>query len=221
MNHPILQENYKNICKKLPPHVQLVVVSKTHPVAMIQNVYDMGQRHFGENKVQELLEKQPLLPEDICWHLIGHLQTNKVKQIIHFIDVIESVDSRKLMAEINKHAAKANRTVKVLLQVKIAEEDTKFGLEVSETKELFLEWMQGQYPNVEVNGLMGMATFTDDEAQVSREFSFLKQLFKQLSLQKELTTLSMGMSGDYPVAIDCGSTSVRIGSAIFGERDYL
>lgn len=221
MNHPILQENYKNIRKKLPPHVQLVVVSKTHPVAMIQNVYDMGQRHFGENKVQELLEKQPLLPEDICWHLIGHLQTNKVKQIIHFIDVIESVDSRKLMAEINKHAAKANRTVKVLLQVKIAEEDTKFGLEVSETKELFLEWMQGQYPNVEVNGLMGMATFTDDEAQVRREFSFLKQLFTQLSLQKELTTLSMGMSGDYPVAIDCGSTSVRIGSAIFGERDYL
>lgn len=221
MNHHILQENYKNICEKLPPHVQLVVVSKTHPAAMIQNVYDMGQRHFGENKVQELLEKQPQLPRDICWHLIGHLQTNKVKQIIHFIDVIESVDSRKLMAEINKHAAKANRTVKVLLQVKIAEEETKFGLEVSETKELFLEWMQGKYPHVEVTGLMGMATFTDDEAQVRREFSFLKQLFTQLSRQKPLTTLSMGMSGDYAVAVDCGSTSVRIGSAIFGERDYL
>lgn len=215
-----LKENYSQLQKLLPENVELVAVSKTHPVEKIKEVYDLGQRIFGENKVQEMIEKQPLLPNDIQWHLIGHLQTNKVKYIAKFVDTIQSVDSEKILKEINKQAEKYNRKIKVLLQVKIAEEDTKFGLEVSETKELFLKWLQGNFPNVEISGLMGMATFTDDEAQIRREFSFLKRLFDQLSLQKKLETLSMGMSGDFPVAIECGANSIRVGSAIFGERNY-
>ena len=214
------KENYSHLQKLLPENVELVAVSKTHPVEKIKEVYDLGQRIFGENKVQEMIEKQPLLPNDIQWHLIGHLQTNKVKYIAEFVDTIQSVDSEKILKEINKQAEKYNRKIKVLLQVKIAEEDTKFGLEVSETKELFLKWLQGNFPNVEISGLMGMATFTDDEAQIRREFSFLKRLFDQLSLQKKLETLSMGMSGDFPVAIECGANSIRVGSAIFGERNY-
>lgn len=215
-----LKENYSHLQKLLPENVELVAVSKTHPVEKIKEVYDLGQRIFGENKVQEMIEKQPLLPNDIQWHLIGHLQTNKVKYIAEFVDTIQSVDSEKILKEINKQAEKYNRKIKVLLQVKIAEEDTKFGLEVSETKELFLKWLQGNFPNVEISGLMGMATFTDDEAQIRREFSFLKRLFDQLSLHKKLETLSMGMSGDFPVAIECGANSIRVGSAIFGERNY-
>lgn len=215
-----LKEQYEEVLQQLPSHIQLVAVSKTHPVEKIQQVYDFGQRVFGENKVQELVEKAPLLPNDIQWHLIGHLQRNKVKYIAEFVDTVQSVDSEKLLDEINRQAGKCNRKIKVLLQVKIAEEDTKFGLEVSETKELFLKWLQGNFPNVEITGLMGMATFTDNEAQIRREFSFLKSLFDQLSLQHSLQTLSMGMSGDFPIAIDCGANSVRVGSAIFGERSY-
>ncbi|MCG7281209.1 YggS family pyridoxal phosphate-dependent enzyme [Chryseobacterium taklimakanense] len=215
-----LKEQYEEVLQQLPSHIQLVAVSKTHPVEKIQQVYDFGQRVFGENKVQELVEKAPLLPNDIQWHLIGHLQRNKVKYIAEFVDTVQSVDSEKLLDEINRQAGKCNRKIKVLLQVKIAEEDTKFGLEVSETKELFLKWLQGNFPNVEITGLMGMATFTDNEAQIRREFSFLKRLFDQLSLQHSLQTLSMGMSGDFPIAIDCGANSVRVGSAIFGERSY-
>ena len=215
-----LKEQYEEVLQQLPSHIQLVAVSKTHPVEKIQQVYDFGQRVFGENKVQELVEKAPLLPNDIQWHLIGHLQRNKVKYIAEFVDTVQSVDSEKLLDEINRQAKKCNRKIKVLLQVKIAEEETKFGLEVSETKELFLKWLQGNFPNVEITGLMGMATFTDNEAQIRREFSFLKRLFDQLSLQHSLQTLSMGMSGDFPIAIDCGANSVRVGSAIFGERSY-
>ncbi|AZI20220.1 YggS family pyridoxal phosphate-dependent enzyme [Chryseobacterium taklimakanense] len=215
-----LKENYEEVLQQLPSHIQLVAVSKTHPVEKIQQVYDFGQRVFGENKVQELVEKAPLLPNDIQWHLIGHLQRNKVKYIAEFVDTVQSVDSEKLLDEINRQAKKCNRKIKVLLQVKIAEENTKFGMEISETKELFLKWLQGNFPNVEITGLMGMATFTDNEAQIRREFSFLKRLFDQLSLQHILQTLSMGMSGDFPIAIDCGANSVRVGSAIFGERSY-
>ncbi|MDE5451112.1 YggS family pyridoxal phosphate-dependent enzyme [Elizabethkingia meningoseptica] len=204
----------------IPSNVKLVAVSKTHPVEAIQEVYNMGQRVFGENKVQELIAKQPLLPDDIQWHLIGHLQSNKVKYVVEFVDTIESVDSEKLLEEINKQAAKHDRTIKVLLQVKIAEEDSKTGMEVSETKELFLKYLQGHFSNIEITGLMGIGTFTDDEEQTRREFLFLKRLFDQLSMQKKLETLSMGMSGDYVLAIECGSTSVRIGSSIFGARDY-
>ena len=212
--------NYQKIKTSLPPEVQLVAVSKTHPVEKILEVYNLGQRVFGENKVQELREKQPLLPKDIQWHLIGHLQTNKVKYIAEFIDTIQSVDSAKLLEEINRQAEKNNRKIKVLLQVKIAEEESKFGLEIHEAKELFTDWLNGNYQNVEVEGLMGMATFTDNKAQVMKEFTFLKQIFDKMSLQKPLKILSMGMSDDYLLAIDCGANSVRIGSAIFGNRQY-
>ncbi|MDE5437836.1 YggS family pyridoxal phosphate-dependent enzyme [Elizabethkingia meningoseptica] len=215
-----VQKNYEEIINTIPSNVKLVAVSKTHPVEAIQEVYNMGQRVFGENKVQELIAKQPLLPDDIQWHLIGHLQSNKVKYVVEFVDTIESVDSEKLLEEINKQAAKHDRTIKVLLQVKIAEEDSKTGMEVSETKELFLKYLQGHFSNIEITGLMGIGTFTDDEEQTRREFLFLKRLFDQLSMQKKLETLSMGMSGDYVLAIECGSTSVRIGSSIFGARDY-
>ena len=169
--------NYQKIKTSLPPEVQLVAVSKTHPVEKILEVYNLGQRVFGENKVQELREKQPLLPQDIQWHVIGHLQTNKVKYIADFVDTIQSVDSARLLEEIDRQAAKHNRKIKVLLQVKIAEEESKFGLEIHEAKELFTDWLNGNYQNVEVEGLMGMATFTDNKAQVMKEFTFLKQIF--------------------------------------------
>lgn len=216
-----ISENFQKIKTNLPNNVQLVAVSKTHPKEMIQQVYDLGQRVFGENKVQELIEKQPQLPQDIQWHLIGHLQTNKVKYIASFIDTIQSVDSEKILIEINKQAEKSNRKIKVLLQVKIAEEETKYGFEIHELKELYLDYLNGKFPNVIVSGLMGMATFTEDKKQVRKEFTFLKHLFDQLSLQQNLETLSMGMSDDYSLAIECGANSVRIGSAIFGHRNYL
>ncbi|UMQ42544.1 YggS family pyridoxal phosphate-dependent enzyme [Chryseobacterium sp. Y16C] len=215
-----IQENYNTIKSQLPAHVQLVAVSKTHPVSAIQEVYDLGQRVFGENKVQEVMEKYPLLPKDIQWHLIGHLQTNKVKYIAEFIDTIQSVDSEKLMLEINKEAAKYDRKIKVLLQVKIAEEESKFGLETNEARALFQKYTDGAFSNIEVTGLMGMATFTEDEQQIRKEFSILKSLFDELNKQKSLQTLSMGMSDDFPVAIECGANSIRVGSAIFGRRDY-
>ncbi|REC42945.1 MULTISPECIES: YggS family pyridoxal phosphate-dependent enzyme [Chryseobacterium] len=215
-----IQENYNHIKSQLPSDVQLVAVSKTHPVSAIQEVYDLGQRVFGENKVQEVTEKYPLLPKDIQWHLIGHLQTNKVKYIAEFVDTIQSVDSEKLIREINKEAAKHNRTIKVLLQVKIAEEESKFGLNINEAKDLFEQYLSGEFQNIEITGLMGMATFTDDKDQVKKEFLNLKSLFDELNQLKKLETLSMGMSDDFPIAIECGANSVRVGSAIFGRRDY-
>ena len=215
-----IQENYHKIKAQIPENVELVAVSKFHPVEKIKEVYDCGQKVFGENKVQELLTKVNELPADIQWHLIGHLQTNKVKYIAPFIDTIQSVDSEKLLLEINKEAAKNNRIIKVLLQVKIAEEETKYGLEISEAKEIFSNYLENQYPNIEILGLMGMATFTDNKNQVKSEFLVLKSLFDELSTFKKLETLSMGMSDDFALAIECGSTSVRIGSAIFGVRNY-
>ena len=220
MSSKKLSENYQKIKNNLPENVQLVAVSKTRSVQEIQQVYDLGQRIFGENKVQELREKSPLLPQDIQWHLIGHLQTNKVKYIAEFIDTVQSVDSQKLLEEIDKQAAKFQRKIKVLLQVKIAEEETKFGLEIHEAKEIFQEWLNGKFPNVEIDGLMGMATFTDNKDQLRKEFTLLKQIFDKMVLQKPMKTLSMGMSDDYPVAVECGANSVRIGSAIFGHRQY-
>ena len=215
-----IQENYHKIKAQIPENVELVAVSKFHPVEKIKEVYDCGQKVFGENKVQELLTKVNELPADIQWHLIGHLQTNKVKYIAPFIDTIQSVDSEKLLIEINKEAAKNNKKIKVLLQVKIAEEETKYGLEISEAKEIFSNYLEHQYPNIEILGLMGMATFTDNKNQVKSEFLVLKSLFDELSTFKKLETLSMGMSDDFALAIECGSTSVRIGSAIFGVRNY-
>lgn len=215
-----IQENYHKIKAQIPENVELVAVSKFHPVEKIKEVYDCGQKVFGENKVQELLTKVNELPADIQWHLIGHLQTNKVKYIAPFIDTIQSVDSEKLLLEINKEAVKNNRKIKVLLQVKIAEEETKYGLEISEAKEIFSNYLEHKYPNIEILGLMGMATFTDNKNQVKSEFLVLKSLFDELSTFKKLETLSMGMSDDFALAIECGSTSVRIGSAIFGVRNY-
>lgn len=215
-----IEQNYQNIISQLPNGVKLVAVSKNHPAEMIKEVYYLGQKVFGENKVQELLEKQPVLPNDIEWHLIGHLQTNKVKYIVGFVAMIESVDSEKLLKEIDKEAAKSNRKIKVLLQVKIAKEETKFGLTIDEAKAIFDEYLLGTFPNIEIKGLMGMASFVDDESQIREEFSVLKNLFDELSQLKPLETLSMGMSGDFPLAIESGSNSVRVGSAIFGERHY-
>ena len=213
-------ENFNKIKALIPENVELVAVSKFHPVEKIKEVYDCGQKVFGENKVQELLTKVNELPSDIKWHLIGHLQTNKVKYIAPFIDTIQSVDSEKVLLEINKEAAKNNRIIKVLLQVKIAEEETKYGLEIAEAKEIFSNYLEHQYPNIEILGLMGMATFTDNKNQVKSEFLVLKSLFDELSTFKKLETLSMGMSDDFALAIECGSNSVRIGSAIFGVRNY-
>ncbi|RRQ45116.1 YggS family pyridoxal phosphate-dependent enzyme [Chryseobacterium sp. SC28] len=215
-----LESNYQNVLSQIPENVKLVAVSKTHPSEKIKAIYDLGQRAFGENKVQELMEKQPVLPNDIEWHLIGHLQTNKVKYIANFISMIESVDSEKLLKEIDKEALKNNRKINVLLEVKIAKEETKFGLTVDEAKDIFNKYLAGNYPNIEIKGLMGMASFVEDETQIRQEFGVLKKLFDELSQLKPLETLSMGMSGDFPLAIECGSNSVRIGSAIFGERKY-
>lgn len=215
-----IAQNYHNIISQLPNGVKLVAVSKNHSAEIIKEVYDLGQKVFGENKVQELLEKQPVLPNDIEWHLIGHLQTNKVKYIAGFVAMIESVDSEKLLKEIDKEAAKSNRKINVLLQVKIAKEETKFGLTIDEAKAIFEEYLLETFPNIEIKGLMGMASFVDDESQIREEFSILKNLFDELSQLKPLETLSMGMSGDFPLAIESGSNSVRVGSAIFGERHY-
>ena len=215
-----LEQNYQDILSQLPENVKLVTVSKTNPAEKIKDVYNLGQRAFGENKVQELLEKQPVLPSDIEWHLIGHLQTNKVKYIAGFVAAIESIDSEKLLKEVDKEASKNNRKINVLLQVRIAKEDTKFGLTVDEAKDIFKKSLDGNFPNIEIKGLMGMASFVDDETQIREEFSILKNLFDELSQLKPLETLSMGMSGDFPLAIKCGSNSVRVGSAIFGERNY-
>ncbi|MCG2791969.1 MAG: YggS family pyridoxal phosphate-dependent enzyme [Weeksellaceae bacterium] len=215
-----LQSNYQHILSLLPENVKLVAVSKTNPADKIKELYDLGQRAFGENKVQELLEKQIVLPNDIEWHLIGHLQTNKVKFVAGFISMIESVDSEKVLKEIDKEALKNNRKINVLLEVKIAKEETKFGLTADEAKDIFNNYLKGNYPNIEIKGLMGMASFGEDETQIREEFGVLKQLFNELSEQIPLETLSMGMSGDFLLAIESGSNSVRVGSAIFGERNY-
>ena len=208
---------YKEIEKILRTRrTTLVAVSKIKPAADVQKMYDLGQRDFGENYVQELVEKQAQLPADILWHFIGHLQSNKVKYIAPFVHLIQSVDSEKLLKEIDKQAAKNNRKINVLLQVHIAEEQTKFGFDKEELVNLDV----ALYPNVNITGLMGMATFTDDKEKVKREFELLKNLHFQFQQKKniELKTLSMGMSDDYELAIDCGSNMVRIGSLLFGKR---
>lgn len=214
----MLKQNFEKIKSQIPENVKLVVVSKTHSPEKIKQVYDFGQRIFGENKVQELAEKYPKLPKDIRWHLIGHLQSNKVKYIAEFVDTIESADSEKLLEEINRQAQKHNRKINVLLQIKIAEEDSKFGLNKTDAENIFKKYLAGNFPNIEISGLMGMATFTEDENQIRKEFSLLKNIFDEFSKIRPLKTLSMGMSGDFPIAIECGANSVRIGSAIFGNR---
>jgi PLP dependent protein len=208
---------YKGIQKELlDTNTTLIAVSKLKPASDIEQMYALGQRHFGENYVQELVEKQAQLPNDIHWHFIGHLQSNKVKYIAPFVHLIQSVDSEKLLKEIDKQAAKNNRTINVLLQVHIAEEETKFGYDEAELMALDISL----FPNVQIIGLMGMATFTEDKGKVKREFEHLQKIYSAFATQKNipLTTLSMGMSDDYALAINCGSNMVRIGSLLFGKR---
>ena len=216
-----IQQNLNNIKSQLPAHITLVAVSKTKPVADLMEAYDAGQRIFGENKIQEMTEKWEVMPKDIEWHMIGHVQTNKVKYMAPFVSLIHGVDSLKLLQEINKQAAKNNRVIDCLLQVYIAEEESKFGLDEQELEEI-LKLVQNDkedFKNIRIVGLMGMATFTENKNQIEKEFKHLKTIFDKLKTQNsELKTLSMGMSGDYQLAISCGSTMVRIGSSIFGSR---
>ena len=215
-----IQENLKTIEATIPAHVILVAVSKTKPVEDLQEAYAAGMRDFGENKIQEMCDKYEVLPKDIRWHMIGHVQTNKVKYMAPFVHLIHGVDSLKLLKEIHKQAEKNNRVIDVLLQQFIADEETKFGLDEEEIQQIMQEEIQ-HLPNVRVVGLMGMATFTEDENQIREEFRSLKSNFDSLKNNFEnLTILSMGMSGDYQIAIEEGSTMVRIGSSIFGHRNY-
>ncbi|MGV0977863.1 YggS family pyridoxal phosphate-dependent enzyme [Empedobacter falsenii] len=215
-----IQENLKTIEATIPAHVTLVAVSKTKPVEDLQEAYAAGMRDFGENKIQEMCDKYEVLPKDIRWHMIGHVQTNKVKYMASFVHLIHGVDSLKLLKEIHKQAEKNNRVIDVLLQQFIADEETKFGLDQKEIQQIMQEEIQ-HLPNVRVVGLMGMATFTEDENQIREEFRSLKSNFDSLKNNFEnLTILSMGMSGDYQIAIEEGSTMVRIGSSIFGHRNY-
>jgi len=205
-----------SIKSKLPETVTLVAVSKTKPNTDILEAYSSGQRVFGENKVQELVKKQEELPKDIQWHMIGHLQRNKVKFIAPFVALIHGLDNLKLLQEIDKRAEQNNRKIDCLLQVHIAKEDTKFGFGIHEIKEVLLA--TSSFKNISIIGLMGMATFTDNNNQVKEEFKSLKTVFDSIK-NDNITTLSMGMSGDYPLAIEQGSTMIRVGSAIFGHRN--
>lgn len=214
-----IAQNLLAIKNTLPENVTLVAVSKTKPVADLQEAYDAGQRIFGENKIQEMTEKWEMLPQDIEWHMIGHVQTNKVKFMAPYVKLVHGVDSFKLLEEINKQAAKNARIIDCLLQVHIAEEETKFGLDESELIEILSSGKLNEFQNIRVKGLMGMATFTDDLNQIRKEFEHLKRIFDKFSTNNsQFTILSMGMSGDYQLAIDSGSTMVRIGSSIFGTR---
>ncbi len=218
-----IKNNLLQIKSTLPKHVTLVAVSKTKPVPDLMEAYNAGQRIFGENKIQEMTEKWEQMPKDIEWHMIGHVQTNKVKFMAPFVGLIHGVDSLKLLEEINKQAKKNNRIIDCLLQIYIAEEETKFGLDEKELDEILKQVQHKKMKNIRITGLMGMATFTENQAQIRKEFTHLKSIFDSLSAipktqNLEPRILSMGMSADYQLAIDCGSTMVRIGSSIFGGR---
>lgn len=218
-----IKDNLLHIKQSLPPHVTLVAVSKTKPVSDLMEAYEAGQRIFGENKIQEMTDKYEQMPKDIEWHMIGHVQTNKVKYMAPFVSLVHGVDSLKLLKEIDKQAQKNNRVINCLLQMHIAEEETKFGMDEAELNELLASEEFKQMQNIKVTGLMGMATFTEDENQIKKEFTHLKTIFdnvrqKPETLNLKPQTLSMGMSGDYKLAIACGSTMIRVGSSIFGHR---
>ena len=220
-NMSIAQQILK-IKSTLPSTVALVAVSKTKPISDLMEAYDAGQRIFGENKIQEMAEKWEAMPKDIQWHMIGHVQTNKVKFMAPFVSLIHGVDSLKLLEEINKQAKKNNRIINCLLQNHIAEEESKFGLNEVELNEIFTSATFQEMKNIRIVGLMGMATFTDNQEQIKKEFTHLKSIFDNLqplnTKNCQLNTISIGMSGDYQLAIECGSTMVRIGSSIFGKR---
>lgn len=217
-----IASNLNTIKATLPEHVTLVAVSKTKPVSDLIQAYEAGQRIFGENKIQEMTEKWEQMPKDIQWHMIGHVQSNKVKFMAPYVTLIHGVDSLKLLQEINKQALKNNRIIDCLLQIYIAEEESKFGLDENELNELLTSVEFKELKNIRILGLMGMATFTEDQNQIKKEFTHLKSIFdsiKELKTENcNLSTISMGMSGDYQLAIECGSTMVRIGSSIFGGR---
>ena len=215
-----ITQNLKQFKSELPEDVTLVAVSKTKPNEDLQEAYDAGQRIFGENKIQEMTDKWKALPKDIQWHMIGHVQTNKVKYMAPYVSLIHSADRLKLFKEINKEAKKNERVIDVLLQVKIAEEDSKFGMPPEEAKSFLEENKAANYPNVNIVGLMGMASFVDDETQIKREFAQLEKIYNTFKEQYAFSVLSMGMSGDYKLALEYGSTMVRVGSAIFGARNY-
>lgn len=220
-----ISENLKKFNKELPDDVTLVAVSKTKPVSDLMEAYHAGHRVFGENKIQEMEAKWQEMPKDVQWHMIGHIQRNKVKYMAPFVSLIHAVDSLKLLNEINKEAEKNNRTINCLLQIKIAEEDSKFGMDEADAASLLASEDFKKLQNVKIVGLMGMATFTEDEKQISEEFQKLKKIYDQFRIQSrdfgtEFTILSMGMSGDYRIAIENGSNMVRVGSAIFGDRNY-
>jgi pyridoxal phosphate enzyme (YggS family) len=217
-----IAQNLLKIKSLLPSTVTLVAVSKTKPVADLMEAYNSGQRIFGENKIQEMTEKWKQMPKDIEWQMIGHVQTNKVKFMAEYVSLIHGVDSMKLLQEINKQAKKQNRVIDCLLQIHIAEEETKFGLDKLELDEILKQVQndKSEFENIKIVGLMGMATFTENQNQIEKEFNHLKTIFDKLKTQNsELKTLSMGMSGDYQLAISCGSNMVRIGSSIFGNRN--
>jgi hypothetical protein len=219
-----IAENLKNIKSSIPENVTLVAVSKTKPVQDILEAYNAGQRVFGENKVQEMVEKHDKMPKDIEWHMIGHLQRNKVKYMASFVSLIHGVDNLRLLQEINKQAKKHDRIINCLLQIKIASEESKFGLSATEASQILQSDDFSALQNIKVVGLMGMATFTDNQNQITQEFKSLKDAFDEFENLKavncDLKTLSMGMSGDYQTAIKCGSNMIRVGSSIFGERFY-
>ncbi len=216
-----IEENLKQIKSSLPEHVTLVAVSKTKPNTAILEAYEAGQRIFGENKIQEMAQKWEALPKDIEWHMIGHVQRNKVKYMAPFVSLIHGVDSFRLLQEIDKQAKKHNRKIDCLFQIHIAQEDTKFGLDAHELEEILNSEAYQALENIRIVGLMGMATFTHNEDQVRQEFAHLKTVYEKLKEKiSEVNILSMGMSGDYVLAIEEGSTMIRIGSSIFGARNY-
>lgn len=215
-----IAENIQTFKKSLPGDITLVAVSKTKPVNEIMEAYNAGQRVFGENKIQEMEAKWQEMPKDISWHMIGHVQRNKVKYMAPFVSLIHAVDSLKLLKEINKQALKNDRIINCLLQIKIAEEDSKFGMLESDALSILNSEEIRSFQNIKVIGLMGMATFTDDEDQIRAEFQKLKTFYDKVSGKFDFSELSMGMSSDYGLAIEKGSTMVRVGSAIFGERNY-
>ena len=221
----MIQENLNIVRATVPSNVTLIAVSKTKPVSDLQEAYDAGQRIFGENKALEMRDKHQVLPEDIKWHFIGHLQTNKIKYIAPFVTLIHAIDSLSLLEAVNKEAVKNNRVIDCLLQFHIAQEDTKFGLDIEEAKALLESDSFKDLKNVNIVGVMGMATFTDDAAQVRNEFKNLKNIFDTLKEnyfadKGSFKEISMGMSDDYPIAIEEGATMVRVGSKIFGARNY-
>lgn len=214
-----IEQNLIEIKENLPEHVTLVAISKTKSNEAIMEAYNAGQRIFGENRVQELEVKYEALPKDIEWHMVGHLQRNKVRDIAAFTSMIHAVDSPRLLREINKQAKRNNRSIDCLLQMKIAEEDTKFGMDAAQIKELINSEDYGEYENVRVRGLMAMATFTDDKEQLNREFKTIQNVYQELKESQQFDILSIGMSGDYQIAIENGSSMIRVGSAIFGVRE--